>query len=100
MTYFNIWATDGGHDGMEWVESQTNGYDELADSCTTGELASKPEERWAAMIELEKILFDEAVVCPVYLKADAMLVKSDVSGIEYHSAGCAPHIYKNVVIAE
>lgn len=100
MTYFNIWATDGGHDGMEWVESQTNGYDELCDSCTAGELASKPEERWNAMMELEKIIFDEAVVCPVYLKADAMLVKSDVTGIEYHSAGCAPHIYKNVAIAE
>lgn len=100
MTYFNIWATDGGHDGMSWENSKTNGFDELCDSCTSGELASKPVERWNAMIELEKMIFDEAVICPVYLKADAMLVKSDVSGIEYHSAGCAPHIYRNVVIAD
>ena len=100
MTYFNIWATDGGHDGMSWENSKTNGYDELCGSCTSGELASKPVERWNAMIELEKMIFDEAVICPVYLKADAMLVKSDVSGIEYHSAGCAPHIYRNVVIAD
>lgn len=100
MTYFNIWATDGGHDGMSWENSKTNGYDDLCESCTSGELASKPVERWNAMIELEKMIFDEAVICPVYLKADAMLVKSDVSGIEYHSAGCAPHIYRNVVIAD
>lgn len=94
MTYFNIWATNGGHDGMHWENSKTNGYDELCASCTGGELAAKPVERWQAMQDLEKILFDEAVVCPVYLKADALLVSSAVTGVEYHAVG-TPHVYRN-----
>lgn len=100
MSYFGIWATDGGHDGMSWEDSKTNGYDDLVKSCLNGELASKPVERWQAMIELENMIFDNAVICPVYLKADAMLIKSNVSGIEFHSSGAAPHTYKNVVIAD
>lgn len=100
MSYFGIWATDGGHDGMAWEASKTNGYDELVDSCSIGELAAKPVERWQAMLKLQQMLFEDAVICPVYLKADAFLIKSNVSGIEYHSSGAAPHTYKNVVIAD
>ncbi len=98
MTYFNIWATNGGHDGMSWEDSMTNGYDELAANCTSGELAAKPVERWQAMKDLEKILFDNAVICPIYLKADAFLVKPNVTGIELHTVG-TPHVYRNVEIA-
>lgn len=98
MTYFNIWATNGGHDGLNWEASKTNGYDALCARCTGGDLASAPVERWEAMMELEKILFDDAAICPVYLKADALLVKSEVTGIEYHAVG-TPHVYRNVDIA-
>lgn len=98
MTYFNIWATNGGHDGLNWEDSKTNGYDEICASCTSGELASKPVERWQAMMGLEQMIFDNAVLCPVYLKADALLLKSNISGVEFHSVGCAPHIYRNVEI--
>ncbi len=95
MTYFNIWATNGGHDGMHWENSKTNGYDKLCASCTGGDLASQPVERWNTMMELEKMLFAESIICPVYLKADALLVKSNVTGIEYHSVGYTPHVYRN-----
>jgi oligopeptide transport system substrate-binding protein len=98
MTYFNIWSTGGGHDGMSWEDSKTNGYDEMCKRCTDGDLAGKPVERWQAMIDLEAMLFDNAVTCPVYLKADALLVKSSVTGVEFHAVG-TPHIYKNVDIA-
>ena len=99
MTYFNIWATNGGHDGMSWEESKTNGYDELCVRCTSGDLAAKPVERWNAMIELEKMLFDNAVICPVYLKADALLINPKVTGVEFHTVG-TPHVYRNVEIAD
>lgn len=98
MTYFNIWATSGGHDGMSWEDSKTNGYDELCARCTSGDLAAKPVERWEAMKELEKMIFDNAVICPVYLKADALLVNPKVTGIEFHAVG-TPHVYRNVEIA-
>ena len=43
------------------------------------------------------MIADEAVILPVYQACDACLIKSNVSGVEFHSVGLN-RVYNNVVI--
>ena len=40
------------------------------------------------------MVMDEAVICPVYQQGNAVMIKKNVSGIEFHSVGIN-RVYKN-----
>ncbi|MNO13531.1 Oligopeptide-binding protein OppA precursor [compost metagenome] len=84
MTYLDMWTTGSPNNYGAWENKE---YDELVNRASKGDLASKPEERWEALKKAEGIVMDQAVIFPVYQKGNAVLIKPEVSGIEFHSVG-------------
>lgn len=91
MTYLDMWTTDSPNNYGFWSNSE---YDEIIESAKKGVLALDLEARWEALKGAEKIVMDAAVILPVYQKGDAVMVKTGVEGIEFHSVGIN-RIYKN-----
>lgn len=75
-----------------WASSE---YDELLEKITVGELTTKPEERWEACKELERILLEDAGFIPLYQNGEATLTRPGVSGMDYHFIGIE-WIYRNL----
>lgn len=91
MTYLNMWTTGCSNNYGLWSNTK---YDEIIAECTTGDLCTDPEARWSALYDAEQIIMEEAVIAPVYTKADACMIASNVSGIEFHP--CALNrVFKN-----
>ena len=81
MTYLAMWVTDNSNNYGLWSNAD---YDAIIADCTTGQYITDAEARWSALFEAEKIVMDEAVIAPIYTKADATMIKPTVSGIEFH----------------
>ena len=93
MTYLNMWVTDNSNNYGLWSNSE---YDQIIADCTTGKHITDAEARWSALYDAEKIVMDEAVIAPLYTKADANMIKSNVSNIEFHPVALN-RVYKNAV---
>ena len=91
MTYLNMWVTDNSNNYGRWSNPD---YDAIIADCTTGAYITDAEARWAALYDAEQIIMDEAVIIPVYTKADANMIKSNVSGIEFHPVALN-RVFKN-----
>lgn len=91
MTYLDMWTTDSSNNYGFWSNPD---YDAVIQSAKKGELALDVEKRWEALKEVEGVVMDEAVIFPVYQKGNAVMIKSNVSGIEFHSVGIN-RVFKN-----
>lgn len=91
MTYLDMWVTDNPNNYGFWSNAD---YDNTINSAKKGELALDQNARWEALKGAEKTVMDEAVIFPVYQKGSAVMIKSNVSGVDFHSVG-VPRIYKN-----
>ena len=94
MTFLTLWTTEGCEICEHWSNAD---YDKIIADCTTGELAADYYARWQAMYDAEKILLENAVIAPLYTNANAMLITSNVSGVEFHVAG-VNRVFKSVTI--
>ena len=94
MTFFTLWTTSGSEICEHWSNAA---YDKIIADCTTGALAADYDARWQAMYDAEKILLENAVIAPLYTGANATLIGSNVSGIEFHVAG-VNRIFKSVTV--
>ncbi|NCC66601.1 MAG: peptide ABC transporter substrate-binding protein [Clostridia bacterium] len=81
MTYLAMWITDNDNNYGLWSNAD---YDTIIADCTTGQYITDAQARWSALFEAEKIVMDEAVIAPIYTKADATMIKPTVTGIEFH----------------
>ena len=93
MTYLGMWVTNNSNNYGLWSDKD---YDAIIDKCTTGDLVSDTQGRWDAMYDAEKIVMDQAVIFPLYTQCNAMMVKSNVKGIEYHPVALN-RVYKDCV---
>jgi oligopeptide transport system substrate-binding protein len=91
MTYLDMWITGASNNSGKWSNAE---YDAIIKSAKEGELSLNPEKRWEALKKAEGMVMDQAVIFPVYQKGSAVLIKKNVSGVEYHSVGI-PRILKN-----
>jgi len=91
MTYLDMWTTDSSNNYGLWSNAE---YDALIENAKKGELALDLEARWEALKDAEKMVMDEAVIMPVYQKGDAVMVRTGVEGIEFHSVGIN-RVFKN-----
>ena len=91
MTYLDMWITGSPNNYGAWSNTE---YDSLIQSAKKGELALDSEKRWEALKKAEKMVMDEAVIFPVYQKGNAVMIKKNVSGIEFHSVAIN-RVYKN-----
>ncbi|AIF42611.1 peptide ABC transporter substrate-binding protein [Virgibacillus sp. SK37] len=87
--WLNLWLTDGGNNETGYSSEE---YDKLVQS-TVGDLAQKPVERFEASLEAEKVLFDDAVIAPLFQKARAQLISPDLHGVINNAFG-AKYEYK------
>ena len=92
MTYLDLWITGSSYNYQNWSNAE---YDAIIQSASKGELTSDLEARWEALKEAEKIAMDDVALMPVYQTGSAIMIKSGVSGFEFHSVG-VPTIYKNL----
>ncbi|WP_113930497.1 peptide ABC transporter substrate-binding protein [Bacillus sp. P14.5] len=83
MTFVDMFVTDGAHNQMGYSNPD---YDKLIeDSKTT--LLDDEQARWDAMLEAEKILFEDAAISPMYQRGVAYLERPYVKGILRHAFG-------------
>ena len=94
MTFLTLWTTAGSEISEHWSNAA---YDKIIADCTTGALAADYDARWQAMYEAEKILLENAVIAPLYTGANATLISSNVSGIEFHVAG-VNRVFKSAIV--
>lgn len=95
MTYLGMWITDNNNNYGLWSNAE---FDTIIEECTTGDLATDAEGRWDALHEAEAIVMDEAVIFPLYTQCNALMVSSEVTGIEFHPVALN-RVYKNTIKA-
>lgn len=93
MTYLGMWVTGNSNNYGLWSDAD---YDKLIADCTTGAYINDASARWNAMYDAEKIVMDQAVIVPLYTKADANMIKSNVTGIDFHPVALN-RVFKNTV---
>lgn len=72
-------------------------YDALVTrSMPGGELATDLEARWEALIAAEKMALDAAVVIPMWQSGGKMIIKPNISGIEYHIIGMTDYRHTEI----
>ena len=96
MTYLGMWVTDNSNNYGLWSNAD---YDAIIDECTTGDLCTDAEGRWARLYDAEKIVMDEAVIYPLYTQCNAEMLSSKVTGVEYHPVAIN-RVYKDAVKIE
>ena len=96
MTYLGMWVTGKNNNYGLWSSAD---YDAIIENCTTGELCTDIEGRWAALYDAEKIVMDEAVIYPLYTQFNAEMMSSKVTGVEFHPVALN-RVYKNAVKAD
>ena len=83
MTYLGMWVTG-------------NSNNSIIEECTTGDLCTDPEGRWAALYDAEAIVLEQAVIFPLYGQCNAEMVSSAVTGVEFHPVALN-RVYKRTV---
>ena len=96
MTYLGMWITDNSNNYGLWSNAD---YDAIIAECTTGDLCTDAEGRWARLYDAEQIVMDEAVIYPLYTQCNAEMPSSKVTGVDYHPVALN-RVYKNAVKAE
>lgn len=91
MTYLDMWTTGSPNNYGFWSNAE---YDATIESAKKGDLALDLTARWEALKKAEATVMDEAVILPVYQKGDAVMIKTGVEGVEFHSVGIN-RVYKN-----
>lgn len=96
MTYLGMWVTDNSNNYGFWSNAD---YDAMIAECTTGDLCTDAEGRWAKLYDAEQIVMDDAVIYPLYTQCNAEMLSSKVTGVEYHPVALN-RVYKNAVKTE
>lgn len=94
MTYLGMWITNNSNNYGFWSNAD---YDKLIADCTTGAYITDYDARWAAMYEAEALVMKEAVIAPLYTKANANLINESVTGIDFHPVALN-RVYKDTTI--
>ncbi len=81
MTYLGMWITDNANNYGFWSNAD---YDQLIKDCTTGAYITDYDARWEAMYQAEELVLQEAVIAPLYTKANANLIAPELQGVEFH----------------
>jgi oligopeptide transport system substrate-binding protein len=81
MTFMDLFLTGGGQNHMSYSDPK---YDKLIKDAQTT-LAAKPDERWKALQQAEKILLqDDAALAPLYQRSVNLLVNPKVKGLQHN----------------
>ncbi len=96
MTYLGMWVTDTANNYGFWSNAE---YDQLIKDCTSGAYVSDYDARWEAMYQAEELVLQEAVIAPLYTKANANLIAAGLEGVEFHPVALN-RVYKNATFSK
>ena len=96
MTYLGMWVTNNANNYGFWSNAE---YDQLIKDCTSGAYVSDYDARWDALYKAETLVLQEAVICPLYTKANANLIASGLEGVEFHPVALN-RVYKNATFSK
>ncbi|WP_077329440.1 peptide ABC transporter substrate-binding protein [Virgibacillus siamensis] len=85
MTFLGYWYS--GNPNTDGVGLERPKYDKLVEKARELAKQQKPEERWAALKEAEKLLIEKAYTIPTYQAGAAIVIKPYVEGIVPQSFG-------------
>ena len=94
MTYLGMWVTDNANNYGFWSNAD---YDQLITDCTSGAYVSDYDARWDAMYKAETLVLQEAVIAPLYTKANANLIIDNLEGVDFHPVALN-RVYKDAVL--
>lgn len=94
MTYLGMWVTDNANNYGFWSNEE---YDQLITDCTSGEYVSDYDARWEALYKAEELVMQEAVIAPLYTKANANLIIDNLEGVDFHPVALN-RVYKDAVL--
>ena len=94
MTYLGMWITNNSNNYGFWSNAE---YDQLIADCTTGAYINDYDARWEAMFKAETLVMQEAVIAPLYTKANANLITAGVENVDFHPVALN-RVYKDTVI--
>ncbi|MEH7176310.1 peptide ABC transporter substrate-binding protein [Neobacillus vireti] len=95
FTYMNLWITDGGNNMTGYSSAE---YDKLVNETATI-FATDNKARYKNFLEAEKVLFEDAVIAPVYQASRAQLVSPRIQGVFVNPFG-ATYEYKWADVGE
>ena len=81
MTYMGMWVTNNANNYGFWSNAE---YDKIIADCTTGAYVTDYDARWAALYDAEELVMKEAVIAPLYTKANANLLVPGLTGVHFH----------------
>ncbi len=94
MTYLGMWITNNSNNYGFWSNAE---YDQLIADCVTGAYINDYDARWEAMYKAEELVMKEAVIAPLYTKANANLITAGVEGIDFHPVALN-RVYKTTTV--
>ncbi len=95
MTYLGMWITNNSNNYGFWSNEE---YDQLIKDCTSGAYVTDYDARWAALYDAETLVMQEAVIAPLYTKANSNLIAEGLEGVEFHPVALN-RVYKNATFA-
>jgi oligopeptide transport system substrate-binding protein len=95
FTYMNLWITDGGNNMTGYSSAE---YDRLVSETAT-KFATDNAARYENFLKAEKLLFEDAVIAPVYQASRAQLISPRVQGVFVNPFG-ATYEYKWADVGE
>jgi oligopeptide transport system substrate-binding protein len=95
FTYMNLWITDGGNNMTGYSSAE---YDKLVSETATT-FATDNKARYKNFLAAEKVLFEDAVIAPVYQASRAQLVSPRIQGVFVNPFG-ATYEYKWADVGE
>jgi len=94
MTYLGMWITNNANNYGFWSNAE---YDKIIADCTTGAYVTDYDARWNALYDAETLVMNEAVIAPLYTKANANIIASNVKGVEFHPVALN-RVYKRCTV--
>ena len=95
MTYLGMWTTNNANNYGFWSNEE---YDQIIKDCTVGAYITDYDARWAALYDAEALVLQEAVISPLYTKAEANLINPALEGVEFHPVALN-RVYKNATFS-
>ncbi|ASK63930.1 peptide ABC transporter substrate-binding protein [Virgibacillus phasianinus] len=95
FTYMNLYTTGSGNNLMGYSNPK---YDELVNETATT-LAQDNAARYQNFLKAEKLLFEDAVIAPIYQSSRAQLISPKIEGVHVNPFG-STYEYKWANVAE
>ena len=94
ISFLDMFTSNNSYNAGKWKNAQ---YDKLIEASKSTD-AGNAGKRWNDLVSAEKILIQEQGISPLYQQATAWMVKPNVKGVIYNSAG-ANYNFKNAYVS-